>query len=240
LALMTAFISPSNSLRFWLLLSTSVEAVSIVVIAAGCWGEGWSERHHAVGRLKRFFWKMVVWGLAVELLAFTVSFIAANIEIERLQSANSAQATQIHTLWIRQGPRYFRLLNFGFLGLVKSRPTGQVVILFEDNNREVKEFAEQILFDLQGGGWKVLSFSPFTPEQILKIAPPSSTNTIAFELEEAGARDGLAITAHGMDAGSAANGLMWSFTECSIECTAWGGPGFPPDDTVYIFVMKKL
>jgi hypothetical protein len=86
---MTAFVLSDISLpASWIIPSACVEAVSILVIIIGCWGEGWAERHHAREWCKRLFWRLVVGGLAVEFMAFGVSFWASNIEIARLTRQN--------------------------------------------------------------------------------------------------------------------------------------------------------
>ncbi len=92
----TAVISPS-----WLWVWEWVEFISIIVIGSGCWGEGWAEHHRfsdnlekklpaskVQSRWKVRFWKMVVGGLAIELIAFGLAFIASNREIEELHKSN--------------------------------------------------------------------------------------------------------------------------------------------------------
>ena len=74
------------------------EFSSIIIVGVGCWGEVWAEHHKFADDLNdilasdrrnkfwvRFFWLMVVWGLALELVAFGFAFMASNKEIEGLQ-----------------------------------------------------------------------------------------------------------------------------------------------------------
>jgi hypothetical protein len=77
-----------------------MEAASIIIVGIGCWGEGWADRHNFNGPVRsilfagetlkhkweRRFWLMVVWGLALELVAFSFAFTASNNEILDLQA----------------------------------------------------------------------------------------------------------------------------------------------------------
>jgi len=83
-----------------------MEAASIIIVGIGCWGERWSEHHefsvkseilmpdeyalkiqHRIRKkYERIFWLMVVWGLALELIAFGFAFRASNNEILELQA----------------------------------------------------------------------------------------------------------------------------------------------------------
>ncbi len=227
-----------------------------VLVLIGVVGEIILEWTHTKGPkawLKKFFWSLLVLGLTLEFweaarsdmqveeLRSTNLVLATNLET--VHSNNLAQARQLHDLWIRQGRRTFRLLNFGFPDKIKSRPAGKVVILFEKNNPEVREFADEILFTLKEGGWKVLSCSPFALDDISKIIPFGSTNfveRVQSNIEDAEARDGLTVTARNLERDSPATLLVQSFTECSFECPYWGGGGFPADDSVVVFVVKKL
>ena len=79
----------------------TIEFVSIIIVGIGCWGEVWAEHHKFSEDLNnilpsdrtnkkwiRFFWLMVVWGLALELVAFGFAFISSNREIEGLHKDN--------------------------------------------------------------------------------------------------------------------------------------------------------
>ena len=116
-----------------------MESLSIIVIGVGCWGEGWVDHHHFkegiksilyIGetkqkRWKEHFWKMVVIGLGVELIAFGVSFVSSNREIEGLRSANLELQTQVLRLEEKTKERHITLQQRDtFKKLLEHSPKG--------------------------------------------------------------------------------------------------------------------
>src|ERR1700690_3809814 len=114
-SLFTSITSPS-----WLWIWFLIEFISIVVIAIGCAGEAWAEIHKFSDKVKNspnserlgkkrtseqrknwwkfFFGWVVVGGLAIELIAFSCSFIASNREIEGLKGGNLRLSIELEKL----------------------------------------------------------------------------------------------------------------------------------------------
>ncbi|HVM60107.1 MAG TPA: hypothetical protein VMV72_04505 [Verrucomicrobiae bacterium] len=135
----------------WLSFWEWIEFGSIIVIAAGCWGEGWTEHHrfsddpkslmpveYLKQRYRVFFWKMVVMGLGVELIAFCFSFIASNREIEGLKEANIELAARLNPRAITADQRE------NFLRIVKDWPKGPVRVYVASSDPEPVAYAIQI------------------------------------------------------------------------------------------------
>jgi len=171
--------SPSL-LWFWEWL----EFISIVIVGVGCWGEVWSEQHKfkpdslaPTGYLnewwKRFFWLFVVFGLAIELVAFGFSFLASNREIEGLKSQNIAWATKVEELRKatneQEGmlrPRVLQFDSSAFRKGLKDKLKVKVEILYPKDDVESWEFSGQIEMDLISEGWQVSSPRPILEDDI--------------------------------------------------------------------------
>jgi hypothetical protein len=96
---MTALVLTTLASPSWLSVWEWIEFISIIVIGAGCFGEGWAEHHnfsdtfaspkpveYIKDKVKRWAWRMVVGGLAIEMVAFGFAFQASNNEILALQA----------------------------------------------------------------------------------------------------------------------------------------------------------
>lgn len=148
---MTALTSPS-----WLPFWESMEAASIIIVGFGCWGEGWADRHKfnepvrsilfAGETLKhkweRRFWLMVVWGLVLELVAFSFAFKASNNEILELQA--KLQPRQITTK---------QVTNFIFL--TEKIDKIPIKICVGEADQETETYAYQIRCMLSQAGFKL-------------------------------------------------------------------------------------
>jgi hypothetical protein len=162
--------SPSR-LFFW----ETAEFFSIILVIIGCWGEGWAE-HHAFKdefsspkpvrsqkeRWKRFFWKTVIIGLAIEMIAFGISFVASNREIEGLRSNNVTLQSNLTNLQVAQKPRWQRFSADAFNKTIAGGPTTNIEILYAPNDENSSVFAvstERLLID---AGWKVVGFREFS------------------------------------------------------------------------------
>ncbi len=162
----------------WLGFWEIVEFASIVIIAVGCGGEVWSEHYvfkdafaspapvkPSRERWNRIFGLMVVWGLVIELVAFTFSFIASNREIEGLKLDNIAREKQVEGL--RQAsdalegeiaPRVIEVSAPVFD--LKQFAGTEVAIVFSCSSPDCPDAALSIGSILQSSGWNIVGFVP--------------------------------------------------------------------------------
>jgi hypothetical protein len=197
----------------------------------------------------KLFWTLVVVGLALEfredsqadkIVADTESAnLVLATKLETLRSNNIAQARDVH-IALRQGGCVERLFGLGFPDKVKSGPRGEAVILFDETNLEAIDFARSISSVLKGGGWKVRSLAPITPENISGIATPDGAKEMESLLGMTEVQGGVCIASCHLNDNKAGCFLVHSFLECSIPCIVFSGDQFPTENTVIIFVPKRL
>lgn len=151
---MSAFRLTTISSPSWLLFWEWIEFLSIIVIGFGCWGEGWSEHRKFKARksktaaqvkkwFKRLFWRMVVIGLGIELIAFGFSFIASNREIEGLQKANLELAAKMQPRDITME----QITNFIFLTEYVSKIPIRICIGRADDETETYAYRIRSMFN---------------------------------------------------------------------------------------------
>jgi hypothetical protein len=142
-------------------------------------GELLAKRYHFPERFtQRCGWAVVI-GLGIEMIAFGASYRISNLEIDRLQSANLAQAQQIDFLAMQNWPReiLFNEQMSKFRDSLKRKPAGRAVILYLPDDVEAEEFASSIDSGLQIAGWPAPAFGPIPPDMLAPVFRGTSQRT---------------------------------------------------------------
>jgi len=174
----------------WFTFWEMFELASILVVIVACWGEGWADHHKfpdefaspRPSKLKKDiwikrFWRLLIIGLAGEMVAFVFSFIASNREIEELRSTNNMLA-------LAQKPRWQRFNGNAFIRTIAGGPKTNIEILYaSDENSAV--FATSTKKVLDDCGWNVIACREFSEmdaiggwEKGSALAPPALSTRV--------------------------------------------------------------
>lgn len=176
-SILSSLTSPS-----WGWIWFRVEFICIIVVAIGCGGEVWADRHKffdkvktnpTLGRLgekklaaeikewwKIFFGVVVVMGLAIEALAFSCSFLASNLEIETLRKQNFELGKDIQ-------PRMEKFDRMAFRQAIKGKPSRRVELLYQENDSDSYLLAEAVVGCLQAEGWNTIGPRPLREDDLV-------------------------------------------------------------------------
>jgi hypothetical protein len=166
----------------WLSFWEFVEFGSIIIVIIGCWGEGWSAHHkfddHFASptpidpkreKYGRIFWRIVVFGLWAELIAFGFSFTGSNREIEGLKGKNLDLAKNLESLRKVNlelerdlQPRASRLNKERFLMALKEIKPASVDLVYPKDDAETFALLTAMKRPLVSSGWTVLGPRPIS------------------------------------------------------------------------------
>lgn len=150
-------------------------------------------------------------GLAIELLAFGISFIASNREIERLRSNNLTQAKLLADLQNAQQSRILRIVGPKFKDSLRGNPTGEAVILFEEQDREVQAFAQSMAESLKSCGWTVSVVEALSEESLVRNLPGQSLPIVLGLLHAIESVNPIAVYRRKCDSMTPPNALINAF-----------------------------
>lgn len=190
-----------SALPYW----EAIEVVCALIVCVGVWGEGWAEKRIFSGHvssiaerrkaLERIFWRLLIFGLAVELICLAVCLVLSNREIavlklrtEELQQDNLQLYARIQPR--RVTPEQKKEIKDRLSSWVSSMSQCTVKIIVEPFDAEARIFAEQIGDALNQSVYFIVDETLVNPPPrgfgtkfTLPYPPPAWTKAVTNALE---------------------------------------------------------